>query len=108
MNEDNVQAIFNRCLANDETNECIKSVLQQTSFGYEQDSNPILFDKKRLIDNLKNIRYLYGQLITTHKDTNTIHTSKESNGNVMTNYAGKIWTDNKRYINAIFPFRSRI
>lgn len=106
LNEENVQAIFNSCLATDETTEYIKSILQQTSHGYTQDSNPILFDKKRLLDNLKNIGYLYGQLLTAHKGTNSISTSEENKHNVMTNYMERRWTDNKRYINAIFSFRS--
>lgn len=108
LNEGNVRTIFNRCIATDETTEYIESILQQTSHGYAQDSNPILFDKKKLLDNLKNIRYLYGQLLTTHKHTNSISTSEESKHNVMTNYMEKRWTDNKRHTNAIFSFRRRL
>ena len=78
LNEANVQAIFNRCLATDSTTEYIKSVLYQKEHGYAENSNPILFDKKALLDNLKNIRYLYGQLITVHLDTNTINTHEDS------------------------------
>ena len=106
LNEGNVQAIFNRCLATDETNEYIESILQKKSDGYAQDSDPILFDKQKLLSNLKNIRYLYGQLLTTHKHTNTINTSVNGKTNVMTNYMGNTWIANKRYINAIFSFRS--
>ena len=95
LNEGNVQAIFNRCLAAEETTDYVESILQQKSEGYEQDSNPILFDKKRLLDNLKSIRYLYGQLLTTHKHTNTINTNVNGKTNVMTNYMGNTWITNK-------------
>lgn len=95
LNEGNVQAIFNRCIATEETTDYAESILQQKSEGYEQDSNPILFDKKRLLDNLKSIRYLYGQLLTTHKHTNTINTNVNGKTNVMTNYMGNTWITNK-------------
>ena len=95
LNDGNVQAIFNRCLATDSTTEYIKSVLYQKEHGYAEDSNPILFDKKALLDNLKNIRYLYGQLITVHMDTNTINIHKDSDSPAMKNYRGEIWTMNK-------------
>ena len=95
LSEGNVQTIFDRCLATDGTTEYIKSVLCTTEDGYEQDSNPILFDKKTLLANLKNIRYLYGQLSTTHQHTNTINTSEDSSTPVMKNYQGEVWTKNK-------------
>ena len=107
LNEGNVQAIFNRCLATGSTTEYIKSILQQKKFGYQEDSNPILFDKKKLLENLKHIRYLYGQLATTHEHSNTISIEKDNVDNVMTNYTRNIWTENKRNINAIFPLRCR-
>lgn len=108
LSEGNIQAIFNRCLATDETNEYIESILQQTIHGYANDSNPILFDKQKLLENLKKIRYLYGQLKTAHNDTNTINTNADSKNNVMTDYSGKTWTKNKRYTNAIVSFRGWI
>lgn len=114
LSEGNVQAIFNRCLATDSTTEYIKSVLYQKEFGYEQDSNPILFDKGKLLANLKHIRYLYGQLKTTHKKTNTINTGKNNASAVMLNYQDNVWTENNSVIlklfhlgvgsNTIFPF----
>ena len=110
LNEDNVQAIFHRCLATDSTTEHIKSVLYHKEWDYLTDSDLteelneklwytgsdhlILFDKKALLGNLKNIRYLYGQLIAVHRDTNSIHTDN-SGGSVMKNYQDKIWTMNK-------------
>lgn len=115
LNEGNVQAIFNRCLATDNTTEHIKSELYHKEWDYLKDSDLteelteelneklwytgsdhlIIFDKKALLNNLKNIRYLYGQLIAVHRDTNSIHTDEDSNSSVMKNYQGKIWTIKK-------------
>lgn len=102
LNEGNVQEIFNRCIATKDTTDYLKSVLYQKEWGHEQDSNPILFDKKKILENLKTIRYLYGQLLTTHGHSNTISTSVENDHNSMTNYKGKIWTDKKGIIMQFF------
>ena len=115
LNEDNVRAIFERCLAGDSTTEYIKSVLYHKERDYLTDSDLteeltkelneklwytgsdhlILFDKNALLDNLKNIRYLYGQLIAVHRDTNSVHTDEDSDSSVMKNYQSKIWTMHK-------------
>lgn len=95
LNEGNVQALFNRCVATESTTEYIKSVLYPKEFGHEQDSNPILFDKGKLLESLKQIRYLYGQLATTHKKTNTINTGKNNASPVTMNYQNDVWTDNQ-------------
>lgn len=102
LNEGNVQAIFNRCLATDSTTEYIKSVLYQKEFGYEQDSNPILFDKGKLLANLKHIRYLYGQLKTAHEHSNTISTDEDNVDRVVLNYLNNTWTTNKGIILQFF------
>ena len=114
LTEGNVMTIFNRCLATEDTTDYLKSILYQKEWGHAEDSNPILFDKKKVVNNLKTIRYLYGQLLTTHKHSNTINTSKESPHNSMTNYKGEIWTDKQGIImqffhlgvvtNTIYPF----
>lgn len=102
LNEGNVLAIFNRCLATNSTEEYIKSILETTEHGYSQNSPGILFDRKKLLDNLQNIRYLYGQLLTTHKGSNSISTSQTHRSNVMTNYSGKTWTTDKSTIMRLF------
>ena len=106
LTEGNVQAIFNRCLPTDSTTEYLESILQQKSHGYAKDSDSIFFDKKKILKNLDYIRYLYGQLATSHNHSNTISVEKDNVDNVMTNYMREIWTENKRSINAIFPLRS--
>ena len=117
LNEGNVQTIFSRCIATKETTEYLKSILYQKEWGHTEDSTPILFDKKKLIENIKSIRYLYGQLLTTHKHSNTISTSVENVHNSMINYKGQIWTEKKGVLmqffhlgvvtNIIYPFSPR-
>lgn len=102
LTEGNVQTIFNRCLATKDTEDYLKSILQQKDFGYEKDSNPILFDKKKLIENLKTIRYLYGQLFTTHKRSNTINTTPGNPHNSSINYKREVWTDKKGILMQFF------
>ena len=102
LNESTVQELFLRCIATKDTTEYLKSVLYQKDFGYEQDSNPILFDKKKLLENLRNIRYLYGQLFTTHKHSNTINTTVGNPHNSMINYKGEAWTDKKGILMQFF------
>lgn len=68
LNEGNVQAIFNRCLAtaDDPTDGIYASVLFQQDLGYEENSKPVFFNKSRLEQNKENILYLLGQLKSTY------------------------------------------
>lgn len=102
LNEVTVQELFLRCIATKDTTDYLKSILYQKEFGHAEDSNQILFDKKYILENLKKIRYLYGQLLTTHGHSNTISTSKENDHNSMTNYKGEIWTDKQGIIMQFF------
>lgn len=114
LNEGNVQSLFEKCLATESTAVYVESILYQKAFGYEEDSNPIYFDSEKLLNNLKYIRYLYGQLKTTHEHSNTISTSEQNTDRVMLNYKDEIWTENKGVLlqffhlgvgsNTIFPF----
>ena len=72
----------------DLTEELIKELNEK--LWYTGSDHFILFDKNALLDNLKNIRYLYGQLIAVHRDTNSIHTDEDSDSSVMKNYQSKI------------------
>ena len=70
LNEGNVQAIFNRCLAtkDDDRDKLYGSELFQRDLGYDEDSKPVYFSKGRLEQNRKNILYLLGQLKTVHEN----------------------------------------
>ena len=77
LNEGNVQAIFNRCLATsiDSTSETSSSILFQLALGYEEDSKPVFFNKRRIELDKKNILYLLGQLKSTHDNKFRIEAS---------------------------------
>ena len=68
LNEDNVQAIFEWCLATKDTLEADEqlSILFKKIMGYEEDSKPIVFSKSKIEQNKKSILYLMGQLDSVH------------------------------------------
>ena len=89
LNEGNVQAIFNRCLAtkDDNRDELYASVLFQKDLGYDEDSKPVYFSKGRLEQNRKNILYLLGQLKTVHEND-----LKLTSATAIDRYDGVKWT----------------
>ena len=92
LNEDNVQAIFEWCLATKDTPEADEqlSILFKKIMGYEEDSKPIVFSKSKIEQNKKSILYLMGQLDSVHRGSREV-TAKES----IFRYDGKQWaTDN--------------
>lgn len=88
LNEGEVQAIFNKCLAtkDDPTGEISSSKLFQKALGYDEDSKPVFFSKKRIEQNKKSIFYLLGQLRSAHN--NLAITSTES----IYRYDNQKWT----------------
>ena len=67
LKEGAVQAIFNRCLRKEGSKEIIRTTLFSRVLGYdEKDEIEIAFDKNVLLENEKNVRYLYGQLKVVH------------------------------------------
>lgn len=61
LDEINVQAIFNRCLAKKDTMSIARSQLFLINMGYGGNEDvPIHFDKDLLLKNKRNIEYLYG------------------------------------------------
>ena len=67
LNEGNVQAIFNRCLAADGVTETTASSLYFSSLGWKKEDDGLLFDKNNLRANQKIIQYLVGQLKPVHE-----------------------------------------
>ena len=91
LNETNVQAIFNRCLATDDTpqEKASKSILFSRTLGYKPEEEIVFyFDKDKLLANKKNIYYLYGQLNDTWKRARYI--TLES---ARITYSGRSWTE---------------
>lgn len=117
LNEGNVQAIFNRCLAKEGTLEenIAKSILFSRTLGYKpSDEVMIRFNKQKLLADEKNIRYLYGQLRDVHQKSDKISTDS-----ISYTYLDKKWTNNKarllellyfggtRAVNLISPFSAK-
>lgn len=94
LNEGNVQAIFNRCLANKDTRNISRAQLFLINMGYQgKEDVPIHFDKDSLIKNKLNIEYLYGQLNSVHAGTHYKENLSISDFN--RDYTGNIWSQNK-------------
>lgn len=93
MNEDNVQAIFNRCIAKEGTpdDKCFNSILFSRLRGYNSDAERIVvFDREQTIANKKNIQYLYGQLKNVHTQNSDLQIN-----DAFVSYFNKNWTSNK-------------
>ena len=94
LNEFNVQAIFNRCLKNEDTKEVVRTALFTTLLGYtDKEEIVIAFDKDALRKNEKSIRYLYGQLKSTQTAENKI--KRQSVDDFRTTYMDTIWAQTK-------------
>ena len=88
LNEGNVQAIFNRCLAKEGAAETVSSILYYKELGYEKEDLGVTFDKNALIANRKNIEYLYGQMASVHENQSIL---KEAD--FARTYSGHLWTE---------------
>ena len=96
LNEANVQAIFNRCIAKEGTPEdqCCNSILFSRTLGYRpSDELLIRFDMEKMRMNKKSIEYLYGQLRCTHQKLGKLNLEE-----AYWNYQGKVWTNSKEHL----------
>ena len=96
LNEANVQAIFNRCIAKGETPEdqCCNSILFSRTLGYRpSDELVIHFNTEKMRMNKKSIEYLYGQLRCTHQKLEKLNLEE-----AYWNYRGKVWTNSKEHL----------
>lgn len=62
LNEENVQRLFKKCLATQESKDITGFILFSKEHGFSEDSKPIPFDRQALKENEKAIPFLYGQL----------------------------------------------
>ena len=93
LNETNVQAIFNRCIAKEGTPEdqCFNSILFSRLRGYSPDAERIVvFNRENFLANKKYIQYLYGQLKNVHAGNKTLQINE-----AFLTYSGTHWTTNK-------------
>lgn len=90
LNEENVLTVLKRCLADDETfgGDTWKCILFRTARGFESDSLPVYVSNKKLEENAKQIRYLYGQTHNVHSDQYIRMTP----GSARKKYTGEDWT----------------
>ena len=100
LNEDNVQAIFHRCLKKEDAKEVVRTALFTTLLGYtDEEEIVIAFDKEALRKNEKNIRYLYGQLKSTHTAEN--EAKRHSVDDFRTTYMDTIWVQRKSAVHEL-------
>ena len=96
LNEANVQAIFNRCLATVESTEIVSVSPFPTITGYSAIGNKIVdFDEGELLAHKRSMEYLFGQLQIVHKGA---FRCKHKLEDFFTDYCGKQWTDDQKYI----------
>lgn len=97
LNEGNVQAIFNRCLAEEEDRKTtVWATLFPPELGYEYDPDAqVLFRTDALLQNKKNIEYLYGQLKEVHNEASD---RRMPFWDFSVAYSGKQWTQEEQAI----------
>ena len=97
LNEENVHSIFNRCLAEIEDRKTTTlATLFPPELGYEDDPDAqVLFQTDALLQNKKNIEYLYGQLKEVHDETPV---RRVSFWDFSVAYSGKPWTQEEQAV----------
>lgn len=94
LNEGNVQAIFNRCLAKKDTPKTTTGILFPITTGYKfGDDLGIGFDQDKIKLNKQNIEYIYGQLANVH--TGKTPQDRLTVESFLKSYQGISWTENK-------------
>lgn len=93
LNEGNVQRLFEKCIATDDTKETAYATLFPTALGYASGSEKMIeFDKETLLKNKKTIEYLFGQLHRVHFPTGNYNMSVDD---FNTTYQNTYWTKDK-------------
>lgn len=93
LNEDNLRAIFERCLAKPDSKKFSYATLFPTTHGYELGAEKqIQFDTVALVENMRSIEYLFGQIQEAHR---TKRPNELTADDFNTTYLGNHWTDDK-------------
>ena len=90
LNEGNVQAIFNRCLAKEGAAETTASSLYFSSLGWEKEDDGLLFDKRQIRASQKSLQYLLGQLKPVHEEQHILTLE-----DMTKTYQGVIWAKDR-------------
>ncbi|MBR4742912.1 MAG: hypothetical protein IK082_01830 [Oscillospiraceae bacterium] len=113
LNDENVEAVFDRCLASDDTPE--EDRAECMAFlgvcGYAREVfKKTYFSKTRMAEDKKNIYYLYGQLAGVHEpeDVPSARRPTITVGGCARDYRGKQWFSEKKsllmllYVGSVF------
>ena len=90
LSEANVQAIFNRCLTNNDNAPYLIIDVFSPLLRYEV-GNARLFDKEAILKNKQTIRYLFGQLAGVHEGKKSLTKS-----DFLMSYRNTRWTENEK------------
>ena len=90
LNEGNVQAIFNRCLAKEGAAETTANSLYFSSLGWEKEDDGLLFDKRQIRASQKSLQYLLGQLKPVHEEQHILTLE-----DMTKTYQGVIWAKDR-------------
>mgnify|MGYP001140853398 CR=1 FL=1 len=93
LNEDNVQAIFDRCLYTLESKNCAEARPFYQRLGYSEEEKAVYFDQDILLKNKKAILYLFGQVSAVH--TGKAKNEAQTIADFMMAYPGNNWTNNR-------------
>lgn len=101
LNDDTVQAIYDRCLAGDETPDAdrVQSMAFLGVCGYARDVfRPVFFCQTRINQDKQNLYYLYGQLAGVHTPEDVPYAPHPtiSVGGCMRDYRGKTWFKDRK------------
>ena len=96
LNDETVQAIYDRCLANDDTldEDRVQSMAFLGVCGYARDVfQKVFFSRAMIAEDRKNLYYLYGQLAGVHEPEDLPYAPHPtlSIGGCMRNYRGETW-----------------
>ena len=96
LSESTVKGMFNRCIADSETprGDFLESLLFSKYSGLVQHEKPIYFRTSMIKSNEKDIHYLYGQVLQSHKSNIQISSLIGLNDGAF-KYDGTLWTRDK-------------
>lgn len=93
LNEDNVQAIFNRCLVSSESEQILRVTLFSAEYEFEKEDEFVVdFDPDAIKRNSAAIAYLYGQL------HDVVYSEVIDPSSAAINYESNVWTKDIRVI----------
>ena len=107
LNDENVEAVFDRCLAGDDTPE--EDRAECMAFlgicGYARELfRTLYFSRTKIAEDRKNIYYLYGQLAGVHEpeDAPSARRPTITVGGCAKNYRGETWFREKKSLLMLF------